>query len=80
MKFSGKMCLRIILKVTKNQDFTLCLEDAIFKKLQGVEVKLPPPLPPPAVLGLKKKEKLNLLSNKVLKYKKKRKKRKEINN
>ena len=50
MKFSGKMCLMIILKVTKNQDFTLCLEDTIFEKPQGGKVKLIPP----AVLGLSK--------------------------
>ena len=47
MKFSGKMCLMIILKVTKNQGFTLCLEDTIFKKPQGGSN-----WPPPAVLGL----------------------------
>ena len=35
MKFSGKMCFKILLKITKNQDFTLSLEDAIFKKPQG---------------------------------------------
>ena len=35
MKFSGKMCLMIILKVTKNQGFTLSLEDTFFKKPQG---------------------------------------------
>ena len=29
MKFSGKMCLMIILKVTKNQGFTLSLEDTL---------------------------------------------------
>ena len=49
MKFSGKMYLKIILKVTKNQGFTLSLEDKFFKNHRGV--KLPPPLP--AVLGLK---------------------------
>ena len=32
MKFSGKMCLMIITKVTKNHGFTLCLEDTIFEK------------------------------------------------
>ena len=32
MKFSGKMCYKIILKVTKKQGFTLCLEDAFFGK------------------------------------------------
>ena len=35
MKFSGKMCLMIILKVTKNCGFTLSLEDTIFEKPQG---------------------------------------------
>ena len=34
MKFSGKTCLMTTLKVTKNQGFTLCLKDIIFKKLQ----------------------------------------------
>ena len=48
MKFSGKMYLMIILKVTKNQGFNLGLEDTIFKKPQRQGgVKLPPPPPPP---------------------------------
>ena len=34
MKFSGKMCLKVILKVTKNQGFTLSLEDTFFEKPQ----------------------------------------------
>ena len=38
----------IILKVLKNQGFTLCLEDTTFEKPQGGGQ-------PPAVLGLKKK-------------------------
>ena len=42
MKFSGKMCLMVILKVTKNQGFTLSLQDTFFKK----------PLEGPVVLGL----------------------------
>ena len=54
MKFSGKMWLIIILKVTKNQGFTLItlsLEDAFFEKPQrGGRVKL---TTTPAVLGLK---------------------------
>ena len=54
MTFSGKMCLKIILKITKNQDFTLSTEDTFFEKPQGrVEggwVKLTPL--PLAVLGL----------------------------
>ena len=32
MKFSRKMCFKIILKVTKNQGFTLSIEDTFFKK------------------------------------------------
>ena len=56
MKFSGKICLEITLKVTKEQGFTLSLEDAFFEKLQGRGegggVKLNP-LPPAIVLGLK---------------------------
>ena len=35
MKFSGKMFFKIILKVTKNQGFTLSLEDKFFRKPQG---------------------------------------------
>ena len=50
MKFSEKMCFEIILKVTKNQGFTLSLEDTIFEKPQRDEVKLIPPV----VLGLRK--------------------------
>ena len=34
-KFSGKMCFKIILKVTKNQGFTLSLENTFFEKQQG---------------------------------------------
>ena len=37
MKFSGSMCLKIILKVTKNQAFILFLEDIFFEKPQGGE-------------------------------------------
>ena len=49
MNFSGKMCLKIILKVIKNQGFTLSVDDAFFKKPQdGSEdqFELPPPPPP----------------------------------
>ena len=35
MRFSGKMCLKIILKVTENQFFSLSLEDRLFGKPQG---------------------------------------------
>ena len=45
------MCHTIILKVTKNQAFTLSLEDTISEKSQGGQID--PPLP--AVLGLKMK-------------------------
>ena len=38
MKFSGKMCLKIIIEVTKNQDFALSLEDTYFEKPQRLEV------------------------------------------
>ena len=34
MEFSGKMSLKIILKATKSQRFTLSLEDTIFDKPQ----------------------------------------------
>ena len=50
MKFSGKMCLKIVLKVTKNQGFTLSLEDAFFEKPLGG--KIDPSSPPPVDLGL----------------------------
>ena len=42
MKFSWKKWLMIILKATKNQGFTLSLEDTFLEKSQG-GVKLPPP-------------------------------------
>ena len=53
MKFSGKVCFKIILKVTKNQSFTLSLEDTFFKKPQSGS-NWPPTPPPssPAVWGL----------------------------
>ena len=34
MKFSGKICFKIILKI-KNQGFTLSLEDTIFENPEG---------------------------------------------
>ena len=43
MTFSGKMLVVIILQVTKNQGFTLSLEDKFYEKPQGL----------PAVLGLR---------------------------
>ena len=35
MKFSGKMCFKIILKFTKNQSSTLSIEDTFVKKTKG---------------------------------------------
>ena len=35
VKFSGKMWLMIILKVIKNQGFTVSLEDTFFEKPRG---------------------------------------------
>ena len=46
------MYFKIILKVTKNQSFTLSLEDSIFEKPQGGGGQIEPP---PALLGLIKK-------------------------
>ena len=43
MEFSGKICLMIILKVTKNMGFTLYLEDTFFEKPQGGSNWPPPP-------------------------------------
>ena len=55
MKFSKKVCLKIILKVTKNQGFTFSVEDTFFEKLQGEgRVSLIPPHPtPPSRLRVK---------------------------
>ena len=42
MKFSGKMFLKTILKVTKNQGFTHSLEDTFFRKTtRGVKLTRP---------------------------------------
>ena len=38
MKFPGKMCFEIILKVTKKQGFNLSLEDTFFEKTLGERV------------------------------------------
>ena len=38
MKFWGKMCLMIILKVTKKQSFTFSLEDTFIEKQQGGQI------------------------------------------
>ena len=50
MKFSRKILLMTILKVTKNQGFTLSLEDKFFEKPQGGQVD---PTNRFRVLGLK---------------------------
>ena len=54
MKFSGKMSVMIILKVTKSQASTLSLEEAFLGKLQGWGGGSDCP-PPPAFLGLIKR-------------------------
>ena len=43
MKFFQKMCLRIILKVIKNQGFTRSSEDTFFEKPQGERSQIDPP-------------------------------------
>ena len=48
-EFLGKMSLKIILKVRKNQGFTLSVEDTLFEKPQGESNWIPP-----AVLELSK--------------------------
>ena len=45
-KFSGKMWLKFMLKVTKIQDFTLSWEDTFLEKLQGGRDQIDPPSPP----------------------------------
>ena len=54
MKFSRKILLMIILKVTKNQGFTLSLEDTFFKKPHGVGGGGSIWPPPQAILRLRK--------------------------
>ena len=48
IKFSGKMCLMIIIKVRKKQGFTLSLEDTFLKNRREGSIWLlsPPPAPP----------------------------------
>ena len=41
MKFSGKMCLMIILKVAEKLGFILSLEDTFLGKPQGCQINLP---------------------------------------
>ena len=43
MKFSRTIWLRVILKVTKKQGFTLSLEDTFLEKPQGGDQIEPPP-------------------------------------
>ena len=43
MKFSGKMCFKVILKVTKNQVSNLSIGDTFFKNTTGLrEANLTP--------------------------------------
>ena len=59
MKFSGKICPKIILKVTKSQGFTLSVEDIFFEKPQGGgQIDLPPITA--NVLGLKEKDTISI--------------------
>ena len=41
MTFSGKMCFKMLLKVTKDHSFTLSLEDTFFEKPQGGQIDTP---------------------------------------
>ena len=50
MKFSGKMCLMKMLKVTKKQGFTLCLENTFLEKPHG-RGQIDPPSPPKPFKG-----------------------------
>ena len=53
MKFSGKMGIIMInLKVTKNQCFTLSLQDTLFEKPQEDGGGVGGQIDPPATLGL----------------------------
>ena len=62
MKFSVKMIFMIILKVTKDQGFTLSLEDTFFKKPQGGGGQIDPSSSlSPAVLGLRLNTKLQIM-------------------
>ena len=55
-KFAGKVWLMVIWKVTKNQGFTLSLEDVFFEKPLGGGSNWPPS----AALGLIKLQALSL--------------------
>ena len=45
MKFSGKMCRKVISKVTKSQGSTFSLEDTFFEEPNGWKDKIDPPPP-----------------------------------
>ena len=68
MKFSGKMCPKIILKATKNQSFILFVEDKFFRKTTGSIHPAPRPPAPffPAVLGLRLKKTLYIFFKHLL--------------
>ena len=64
MKFSGKMCLVIIFKVTEKQGFTFSLEDTFLEKPQwGSNWHPPPPPSPSPILGLSSKYSQKLLDH-----------------
>ena len=69
IKFSEKICFKIILKVTKNQGSTLCKEDAYFQKPQGRWGGEGVNLTPPSQIRFKwndsRKQTLKYTSNKV---------------
>ena len=46
MKFLGKVCLKIVLKVRKNQGLAVSLEDTFFEKPPGGGQIDPPPSSP----------------------------------
>ena len=62
MKFSGKTCLKIILKVTKKQGFTFSLEDTFSENHRGDQID------PPAISGLKQIKFKLLNSNKETEF------------
>ena len=67
MKFSGKICFKIMLKVTKNQGFTLSLGDTFFEKPQGGQSEPSSPPHPPRHIRVKgvplKQIKITLFDN-----------------
>ena len=59
----------IILKVTKNQGFTLCLEDTTFEKPQGVgQIDLPMPPHPQSMKVLPRQMRHVYFNKSVIQY------------